>query len=41
MPDGSKQEPGAAGIAAFTIHTGHDRNLRITRWIFGSATFFP
>jgi hypothetical protein len=28
------------GIAAFVIHTGHYFNLRITRWIFGSGTFF-
>jgi hypothetical protein len=28
------------GIAAAIIHTGHYFNLRITRWIFGSGTFF-
>lgn len=30
----------AIGIGAFIIHTGHYFNLKITRWIFGSGTFF-
>ncbi len=30
----------ALGICAFLIHTGHYFNLRITRWIFGSETYF-
>jgi len=28
------------GVAAFLIHTGHYFHLRITRWIFGSETYF-
>lgn len=28
------------GVCAFLIHTGHYFNLRITRWIFGSDTYF-
>jgi hypothetical protein len=28
------------GVAAFFIHTGHYFHLRLTRWIFGSGTYF-
>jgi hypothetical protein len=30
----------ALGIAALVVHTGRYLNLRLTRWIFGSGTFF-
>lgn len=28
------------GVGALIIHTGHYFHLRITRWIFGSGTYF-